>query len=340
MKKKNFIMVVVFVVTLISSFVYASEEKTLFIGKVGENITEKKVACGDVNSDGRVNILDYSRLRAYVRGSFRKINTEVADVNSDGKIDDEDVKILKMHIRKEKGYETLPYIETTVLCGDVNCDGIVDDMDLVRMLKYFQGGIELTEEAMKNADLNQDSKVNLKDKEIFLKYFANFDDATQTPPFTFPYTGKVIVYGDVNCDGEVNDWDSIFLDRYLANWRGYELTEEGKRNADLYEDGKIDEQDSFILERHLVGAEEFQTLPYKKARILYGDVNCDSIVDELDETFLFRHLSDWKGYNLTEEGRRNADVYQDGQINNKDITILSRHLDGMNGYETLPYIKK
>ena len=40
-----------------------------------------------------------------------------------------------------------------------------------------------------------------------------------------PYKESVVLYGDVNCDGQVNDKDTEYLTKYLANWEGYELKE-------------------------------------------------------------------------------------------------------------------
>ena len=84
--------------------------------------------------------------------------------------------------------------------------------------------------------------------------------------------------------------------------------------------------------------EGYEVLPYSETR-LYGDVNCDGIVNEEDETYLLRHLASWPEYELTEQGTLNADVDGNGKVNNRDGMILSRHLANWEGYETLPYTK-
>lgn len=183
-----------------------------------------------------------------------------------------------------------------------------------------------------------------------------------------------LLHGDVNCDGMVNEEDETYLLRHLANWPGYELTEQGWINADLDNDGKVNNRDGMILARHLAnwpeyelteqGAlnadvdcngkvnnrdrliltrhlanwEGYEVLPYSETR-LYGDVNCDGIVNEEDVTHLERYLAHWEGYELTEQGNLNADVDCSGNLNPKDCVILARHLANWEGYETLPYTK-
>lgn len=65
--------------------------------------------------------------------------------------------------------------------------------------------------------------------------------------------------GDVNCDGIVNNSDRVYLTRHVANWEGYDLTEQGKKNADLNLDGKINKTDVDILQGYLVG--NYTSLP-------------------------------------------------------------------------------
>lgn len=69
-------------------------------------------------------------------------------------------------------------------------------------------------------------------------------------------------YGDVNCDGVVNNWDSICLQRYLAGQEGYELTEQAKKNADVNNDGEVNKKDSLVLKNYLVGT--YDSLPQTK----------------------------------------------------------------------------
>ena len=81
--------------------------------------------------------------------------------------------------------------------------------------------------------------------------------------------------------------------------------------------------------------EGYEVLPYSETR-LYGDVNCDKIVDKADVEYLQNSLLEMEGYPLTPQGRVNADVNEDKKIDDADALIILRHIEGMAGYETLP----
>lgn len=57
--------------------------------------------------------------------------------------------------------------------------------------------------------------------------------------------------------------------------------------------------------------------------IIYGDVNNDGEVDNLDVTILKRYLAKWDGVEINENA---ADVNNDEEIDNLDITLLKRYL--------------
>lgn len=59
------------------------------------------------------------------------------------------------------------------------------------------------------------------------------------------------LYGDVSSDGVVNDWDRIYLQRYLEGQEGYELTEEEKKYADVNQDGNVDKTDVDIISKYI-----------------------------------------------------------------------------------------
>ena len=70
--------------------------------------------------------------------------------------------------------------------------------------------------------------------------------------------------------------------------------------------------------------------------VVYGDVNGDGKVNNLDGMVLMRHLAKWPSYpaSMISPG---ADVNADGRINNLDGMILMRHLAKWPAYATLPY---
>ena len=150
--------------------------------------------------------------------------------------------------------------------------------------------------------------------------------------------GITVVYGDVNCDGIVNNDDVDYLLKHLANWQGYELTEQGWVNADVNISGKIDATDVLIIQRHLANLEGYETLPYVEKATLYGDANCDGVVNNADVEYIQKYVL--QVYELTEQGRLNADVNLDEKVDSIDALILLRHLENIVGYETLPYVKE
>lgn len=82
--------------------------------------------------------------------------------------------------------------------------------------------------------------------------------------------GKTL-YGDANCDGEVNLKDSVYIRRYVVGGEGYSLTEQGKINADVNMDGKIEEFDANVISEYLAG--NYKKLPVKAASTTWVEKN-------------------------------------------------------------------
>jgi len=66
--------------------------------------------------------------------------------------------------------------------------------------------------------------------------------------------------------------------------------------------------------------------------ILFGDMNNDGVVDEMDVVALERYLARWP-VSINESA---ADLNSDGLIDEMDIVVLERYLARWPGYETLP----
>ena len=117
---------------------------------------------GDVNGNGKVNMLDAVDLIRYLSGATDGLtNKDNADLNKDGKITDDDLMLL---IKKIKSNGTA--------VGDVNDDGKLTDDD-VKLLKTKIGGRAVVKINEKQADVNGDTRINLQDVsalETVLKY--------------------------------------------------------------------------------------------------------------------------------------------------------------------------
>ena len=148
----------------------------------------KHIICGDVNSDGKVDVTDGIALSQYLSDPEKyEIEQQAADVNTDGKVDSSDATILSKYLADWSGVElNCPDIARDIydrrpkhiICGDVNSDGKVDATDGIALSQY------------------------LSDPE---KYEIEQQAA------------------DVNADGKVDSSDATILSRYLAGWSGFEL---------------------------------------------------------------------------------------------------------------------
>ena len=70
-------------------------------------------------------------------------------------------------------YYMYPIIEQDHLAGDVNRDGTVNGLDLVRLKRYLAGYDEEISEL--NADVNADGKVDGRDAVRLKRYLAGYD---------------------------------------------------------------------------------------------------------------------------------------------------------------------
>lgn len=86
-----------------------------------------------------------------------------------------------------------------------------------------------------------------------------FDSTTEgTKTITVSYGGKTTTFfvtvinyliGDIDCNGEITDWDAILLNRYLAGW----AIIINLFTSDIDNDGDISDWDAILLERYLAG---------------------------------------------------------------------------------------
>lgn len=131
--------------------------------------TIKTVAFGEINNDGLVNAADAVLIAEYLEGKTTLNNDQLvnADVNLDGIIDNIDVDLIS---KKDAGLITLP-----IRYGDIDLDGKVTIKDRVKLSRYLEGldEVELTKQALINADVNMDGTVNEIDKIVIRQHIAN-----------------------------------------------------------------------------------------------------------------------------------------------------------------------
>lgn len=72
------------------------------------------------------------------------------------------------------------------------------------------------------------------------------------------YYTKAYAVGDVNCDGMIDMLDMAYMERYLAEWDGYDDTNVCSYAADCYINYQINANDALLLKRYLVGIEDAQ----------------------------------------------------------------------------------
>ncbi len=74
-------------------------------------------------------------------------------------------------------------------------------------------------------------------------------DTTAAPVVTTENENPTVLYGDVNCDGDVRINDVVLLNKYLA--RSEQITKQGLLNADCEKDDKVDAKDATKIKQFL-----------------------------------------------------------------------------------------
>ena len=184
---------------------------------------------------------------------------------------------------------------------------------------YLNNNTKISDQALKNADVNGDGKVNIIDLGLLQMYVETPDNYTNTLPER-RITNYTIQYGDVNLDGEVDIYDVTESSNYLdstSSLKGQQLL-----NADVNGDGKINRIDTALIFDLSFGTKINSPMT---DYTLYGDLNNDGILDSNDVDKLSRYLNRSTG--LDNQARKNADVNGDGVINNTDLTLLQNKIN-------------
>lgn len=155
--------------------------------------------------------------------------------------------------------------------GDVNEDGVVNILDVILVNQYLIGEKQLSDQGRINADVDNNKTIDTTDALNILKRVVEM-----IPQDGFIYgemntvNGHIIIgesnpvnvggsggdagtgvaasetlYGDVNVDGSVDNLDVTLINKYLLGTA--ELSEQGKKNADVDANGTIDTTDSLNI---------------------------------------------------------------------------------------------
>ena len=109
-----------------------------------------------------------------------------------------------------------------------------------------------------------------------------------------------------------NEGDSSYLDSFKILTDVEEHTVEAIPEANIKETHDKDKN----IDIYIITVKEAEA-------VLYGDANCDGVVDISDAVIIMQSISNPSKYKLTEEGRKNADVTgkNDGVTNNDALAI-------------------
>ena len=207
---------------------------------------------GDLNNDGKLTPADLVLLSKYMSDDYNITLTtqqlKNADINGDGIINYIDELFLSRYFADWKEYKGLPDnpIKTEyVLYGDLNSDGEITEEDSTLLSNYLNNNTKISDQALKNSDVNGDGKINIIDLGLLQMYIETPDNYTNTLPDS-PITNYTIQYGDVTLDGEVDTFDVTESSNYYldstSSLKGQQLL-----NADVNGDGKINRIDTALI---------------------------------------------------------------------------------------------
>ena len=133
---------------------------------------------------------------------------------------------------------------TPAVIGDISLDGRINTKDVGRINSYLAGKTTLTEQQLKNADVNADGKVDKTDKLLLIRFKQGLlPNTLPTEPINY-YT----LYGDINEDGTITQDDYNLLEKHVSK-TSLLTTEQSTKNADVNGDGTINALDMSILSK-------------------------------------------------------------------------------------------
>ena len=149
-----------------------------------------------------------------------------------------------------------PLTRTPAVIGDIFLDGNINMKDVGKINSYLAGKTTLTEQQLKNADVNADGKVDKTDKLLLTRVCQKIlPNTLPTEPINY-YT----LYGDINEDGTITQDDYNLLEKHVSK-TSLLTTEQSIKNADVNGDGTIKAKDMSILSKMIERGDEPSLTP-------------------------------------------------------------------------------
>lgn len=149
-----------------------------------------------------------------------------------------------------------PLTRTPAVIGDIFLDGNINMKDVGKINGYLAGKETLTEQQLKNADVNADGKVDKTDKLLLMRFKQGLlPNTLPTEPINY-YT----LYGDINEDGTITQDDYNLLEKHVSK-TSLLTTEQSIKNADVNGDGTIKALDMSILSKMIERGDEPSLTP-------------------------------------------------------------------------------
>ena len=154
--------------------------------KAKKTLTRTPAVIGDISLDGRINTMDIAKINSYLNGKTTLTEQQLknADVNADGKVDNTDIFLIKKFFNTGSFPNTLPTepINYYILYGDINEDGTITQDDYNLLSEHVsEASLLTTEQSIKNADVNGDGIINVKDRSRLAKMIERGDEPSLTP---------------------------------------------------------------------------------------------------------------------------------------------------------------
>ncbi|WP_049962606.1 dockerin type I domain-containing protein [Ruminococcus sp. HUN007] len=216
------------------------------------------------------------------------------------------------------------------LYGDFNCDGTVDITDVSELTKYLSDpeSVKASEQGLKNADVYYPGiDLNYDDVQAIIENLAGCRELWTRE---IVKSAPAVIYGDADCDGDVDNDDVEAIVKYLKDSKANPLTREGIINADVFYPGiELTYEDAQAVAEHLGGFRDLWTreIDNGKPAVIYGDADCDGDVDFSDVDALLSHLSGEINFTFTKEDpERVRKAFPEDELTDDEAEQLLRNI--------------